>query len=151
MLGLLLQWGLASFPCSPSLILVGQVFSLQSKSSGIWNVVDKSGPSFCQRLHTKNGLDLLLAHGHGCVGLAKPYLIFYPLQLPFKKLHESMLKEWNQRIENPISDELSSVWNRVTLNSTNQSASIKNTIFIIIITTPSTYIYNKRSERNNTC
>ena len=44
-------------------------------------MVDKSGPSFCQGLHTKNGLDLLLAHGHGPVGLAKPYLIFYPLQL----------------------------------------------------------------------
>ena len=44
-------------------------------------MVDKFGPSFCQGLHTKNGLDLLLAHGHGPVGLAKPYLIFYPLQL----------------------------------------------------------------------
>ena len=44
-------------------------------------MVDKPGPSFCQGLHTKNGLDLLLAHGHGPVGLAKPYLIFYPLQL----------------------------------------------------------------------
>ena len=45
-------------------------------------MVDKSGPSFCQGLHTKNGLDLFLAHGHGPVGLAKPHLIFYPLQLP---------------------------------------------------------------------
>ena len=43
-------------------------------------MVGKSGPSFCQGLHTKNGLGLLLAHGHGPVGLAKPYLIFYPLQ-----------------------------------------------------------------------
>ena len=44
-------------------------------------MVGKSGPSFCQGLHTKNGLDLLLAHRHGPVGLAKPYLIFYPLQV----------------------------------------------------------------------
>ena len=44
-------------------------------------MVGKSGPSFCQGLHTKNGLGLLLAHGHGPVGLAKPYLIFYPLQI----------------------------------------------------------------------
>ena len=42
--------------------------------------MDKFGSLFCQGLHTKNGLDLLLAHGHGPVGLAKPYLIFYPLQ-----------------------------------------------------------------------
>ena len=70
-----------SSPCRASLILAAQVLSLQSKSSGIWNVVGKSGPSFCQGLHTKNGLDLLLAHGHGPVGLAKPYLIFYPLHL----------------------------------------------------------------------
>ena len=72
-----------SFPCGTSLVLAAQVLSLQSKSSGIWNVVDKSGPSFCWGLHTKNGLGLLSAHGHGPVGLAKPYLIFYRLQLPF--------------------------------------------------------------------
>ena len=41
----------------------------------------KSGPSFCQELHTKNGLGLLLAHGHGPVGFAKPYLIFYPFHV----------------------------------------------------------------------
>ena len=44
-------------------------------------MVYKSGPSFCQGLHTKNGLDLLLAHGHGAVGLARPYLISYPLHI----------------------------------------------------------------------
>ena len=54
---------------------------------------------------------------------------------PFKKLHERMLKEWNQRIENPISGQLPSVRIRITLNSTNWSASIKKTIIIIIITT----------------
>ena len=32
--------------------------------------------------HTKDGLYLLWACGHGPIGLAKPYLIFYPLQLP---------------------------------------------------------------------
>ena len=52
-----------------------------------------------------------------------------------------MLKEGNQRIENPISDQLPSVRIRVTFNSTNRSASIKNTIIIVITTTPSTYIY----------
>ena len=66
--------------CRTSLILAAQVLSLQSKSSGIWNVVGKSGPSFCQGLHTKNGLDLLLVHGHEPGGVAEPYLIFYPLQ-----------------------------------------------------------------------
>ena len=71
-----------SSPCRASLLLAAQVLSLQSKSSGIWNVVGKSGPSFCQGAYTKNGLDLLWAHGHGPIGLAKPYLIFYPLQLP---------------------------------------------------------------------
>ena len=35
-----------------------------------------AGPSFHQGLHTKNGLDLFLAHGHGPVGLARPYLLF---------------------------------------------------------------------------
>ena len=52
-----------------------------------------------------------------------------------------MLKEGNQRIENPISDQLPSVRIRVTFNSTNRSASIKNIIIIVITTTPSTYIY----------
>ena len=73
-----------SSPCRTSLVLAAQVLSLQSKSPGIWNVVGKFGPSFCQGLHTKNGLDLLLAHGHGPVGLAKPYLIFYPLQYLYR-------------------------------------------------------------------
>ena len=68
-----------SSSCRASLLLAAQVLSLQSKSSGIWNVVGKSGPSFCQGPHTKNGFDLLWAHGHGPIGLAKPYLIFYPL------------------------------------------------------------------------
>ena len=54
-------------------------------------MVGKSGPSFCQGLHTKNGLDLLLAHGHGPVGLAKPYLIFYPLHHPTKIMLKMLL------------------------------------------------------------
>ena len=71
-----------SHSCGASLILAEQVFSLWSKFSRIWNLVGKSGPSFCQGPHIKNGLYLLWARGHGPVGLAKPYLIFYPLQLP---------------------------------------------------------------------
>ena len=35
------------------------------------------------RAHAKDGLYLLWASGHGPIGLAKPYLIFYPLQFPF--------------------------------------------------------------------
>ena len=58
-----------------------------------------------------------------------------------------MLKEGNQRIENPISDQLPSVRIRVTFNSTNRSASIKNTIIIVITTTPSTYIYKMKGGK----
>ena len=83
-----------SSPCRASLLLAAQVLSLQSKSSGIWNVVGKSGLSFCQGPHTKNGLDLLWAHGHGPIGLAKSYLIFYPLH------HESCRK--NKECSCPI-------------------------------------------------
>ena len=54
-------------------------------------MVGKSGPSFCQELHTKNGLDLLLAHGHGPVGLAKTYLIFYPLQFVYPNQCKALL------------------------------------------------------------
>ena len=32
--------------------------------------------------HAKDGLYLLWACEHGSIGLAKPYFIFYPLQLP---------------------------------------------------------------------
>ena len=91
-----------SSPCRTSLILATQVLSLQSKSSGIWNVVGKSGPSFCQGLHTKNGLDLFLAHEHGPVGLVKPYLIFYPLQ--------SSISKWGFQASSPYSYSLCSFW-----------------------------------------
>ena len=37
--------------------------------------------------HTKDGLYLLWACGHGPVGLAKPYLIFYPLHFPIAYIH----------------------------------------------------------------
>ena len=73
-------------PCRASLLLAAQILSLQSKSLRIWNVVSKSGPSLCQGPYTKNGLDLLWAHGHGPIGLAKPYLIFYPLQIRIVKI-----------------------------------------------------------------
>ena len=35
-----------------------------------------TGSSLHQGFHTKNGLDFLLAHGYGPVGLVRPYLIF---------------------------------------------------------------------------
>ena len=35
-----------------------------------------TGPSFHQGFHTRNGLDFLLAHGHGPVGPVRPYLLF---------------------------------------------------------------------------
>ena len=50
----------------------------------------KSRPSFCQGPHIKNGLHLLWARGHGPVGLAKPYLIFYPLQWQISMRAESI-------------------------------------------------------------
>ena len=37
---------------------------------------------FLSGAHAKDGLYLLWACGHGPIGLAKPYFIFYPLQLP---------------------------------------------------------------------
>ena len=35
-----------------------------------------TGPSFHQGVHTKNGLDFLLAHGPGPIGLVRPYFLF---------------------------------------------------------------------------
>ena len=64
-----------SSPCRASLLLVEQVFENLKLGGQVWAFV-LSGP------HTKDGLYLLWARGHGPVGLAKPYLIFYPLQLP---------------------------------------------------------------------
>ena len=54
-------------------------------------MVDKFGPSFYQGLHTKNGLDLLLAHGHGPVGLVRPYLLFLSSSDGFKLLASNYL------------------------------------------------------------
>ena len=62
-----------SSPCGASLLLVEQVFKNLKRGGQVWALV-LSG------LHTKNGLYLHWARGHGPVGLAKPYLIFYPLQ-----------------------------------------------------------------------
>ena len=45
-------------------------------------MVYKSGPLFCQGLHTKNGLGLLLAHGHG------PVMIVLTVT-PIDHLHKS--------------------------------------------------------------
>ena len=64
-----------SHPCRASLLHVEQVFKNLKLGGQVWAFV-LSGA------HIKNGLYLLWARGHGPVGLAKPYLIFYPLQLP---------------------------------------------------------------------
>ena len=49
-----------------------------------------AGPSFRQGLHTKNGLDLLLAHGP--VGLVRPYLLFLSSSAaPFTPFGPSLL------------------------------------------------------------
>ena len=59
-------------------------------------MVDKSGPSFYQGLHTKNELDLLLAHGHGPVGLVRPYLLFLSSSTaPFTPFGPSLLCKWS--------------------------------------------------------
>ena len=65
-------------------------------------MVGKSGPSFCQGLHIKNGLGLLLAHGHGPVGLTKPYLIFYPLHFlnPPKYFFSQIKKKTREKTQN---------------------------------------------------
>ena len=63
-----------SSPCRASFILVEQVFKNLKLGGQVW-AFGLSGA------HTKNGLYLLWACGHGPVGLAKPYLIFYPLHL----------------------------------------------------------------------
>ena len=77
-----------SYPCRASFL------SLQSKPLILaeqvsWNMVGKSGPSSCRGPTWKDGLYLLWACGYGPIGLAKgpigltrPYLTFYPLQLP---------------------------------------------------------------------
>ena len=66
--------------------LVEQVSSLQSKSHPCKASFLKLGGQVwafvLSGARTKDGLYLLWACGHGPIGLAKPYLIFYPLQLP---------------------------------------------------------------------
>ena len=83
-----------SFPCRASLILVGQVFSLQDKScpcspspflvEQVFRDLKRGGQVWAFILSGtphKEWARPFLACGHGLVGLAKPYLIFYPLQL----------------------------------------------------------------------
>ena len=55
--------------------LVEQVFKNLKLGGQVWAFVLLGA-------HTKDGVYLLWACGHGPVGLAKPYLILYPLQLP---------------------------------------------------------------------
>ena len=70
----------------PPPFLVEQVSSLQSKSPPCRASFLKLGGQVwafvLSGAHTKDGLYLLWACRHGPVGLAKPYLIFYSLQLP---------------------------------------------------------------------
>ena len=90
-------------------ILVEQASSLQSKSPIL--VEQASHPcraSFLKRggqvwafvlsgAHAKDGLYLLWACGHGLIGLAKPYLIFYPLQEPIVDTSQKQ-KHWRKII-----------------------------------------------------
>ena len=46
-------------------------------------------------------------------------------KLPYKILQESILKEWNQREDNPICDQLLSVWIWIVLNCSDGSTSVK--------------------------
>ena len=79
-------------PCRASLILAELVSSLQSKFSPCRASFLKLGGQVwafvLSGAHTKDGLYLLWACGHGPVGLAKPYLTFYPLQLVIELTHE---------------------------------------------------------------
>ena len=68
-----------SSPCGASLLLVEQVFKDLKLGGQVWAFVLLGA-------HTKDELYLLWACGHGPVGLAKPYLIFYPLHLHILKL-----------------------------------------------------------------
>ena len=61
-----------SHPCRASLFLAEQVFKNLKLGGQVWAFV-LSGA------HTKDGLYLLWACGHEPIGLAKPYLILYPL------------------------------------------------------------------------
>ena len=56
----------ASHPCRVSLL---------KRDGQVWAFVLPGA-------HAKDGPYLLWACGHGPIGLAKPYFIFYPLQLP---------------------------------------------------------------------
>ena len=61
-------------------------------------------------------------------------LILCTLPITFKKLHENISQEWNQRIENSKSNQLSSVQIQFTntLNSQIEADLLQNTITIII-------------------
>ena len=61
-------------------------------------------------------------------------LILCTLRITFKKLHENISQEWNQRIENSISNQLSSVQIQFTntLNSQIEADLLQNMITIII-------------------
>ena len=58
-----------------------------------------TGLSFHQGFHTRNGLDFLLAHGHGPVGPVRPYLLFLSSSVaPFTPFDPSLLCKWSIRV-----------------------------------------------------
>ena len=73
-----------SHPCRVSFILAEQALSLLSKLHPCRASFLKRGGQVwafvLSGAHTKDGLYLLWACGHGPIKLARPYLIFYPLQ-----------------------------------------------------------------------
>ena len=73
-------WASLSSLQSKPLILVGQAThpcrtSFLKRGGRVWAFVLLGA-------RARDGLYLLWACGHGPIGLAKPYFIFYPLQLP---------------------------------------------------------------------
>ena len=63
------------------------------------------GPLFHQGFHTKDGLDFLLAHGHGPVQPVRPRLLFLsPLAAPFTPFDQLLLCKgvnWGDGQNNP--------------------------------------------------
>ena len=96
----------ASQTCWASLSgLLGKPLMLVEQVS--WNVMGKSGPSSCRGPTWKDGLYLLWACGYGPIGLAngpigltRPYLTFYPLQVLFGIFQKNMFQKFNIKYGN---------------------------------------------------
>ena len=61
-----------------------------------------AGPSFRQGLHTKNGLDLLLAHGP--VGLVRPYLLFLSSSPTISSIKIEGLIQWHMSLHSMLGE-----------------------------------------------